>query len=128
MDTDKIIGAAEKWGGAIVEAIGKHGPDAVALAETIARLDAARYLLAGAFQVVLFATALILVRWAVKRAKWDGDYIDGHAFTTIVAVIASIGSFFALMVDGFWRLFNLLAWAGTVEPKIWIAAKLLKLI
>jgi hypothetical protein len=134
MDTDKLADLAEKWGSATMEAIGKYGPDAARLAETVARLDAIRYLAAGAGTAVLGA---VVARYAQKKVSAhiaetkaiEGksyDFTDCNPF--FVMSLGGIGLIAALLgAAGLSDLINPMAWAGAFEPKVWIVAKLLKL-
>ena len=134
MSTDRITDLAEKWGTAAVEAIGRHGPEAVQLAETVARLDAIRTLIVSGGFVGLGSFGGL---WVMRRIKAhiaevkvaEGPTYEIYDTNPLIVIGGGVALLFAAVsvVGGLSDLLNPLAWAGAFEPKVWIAAKLLKL-
>jgi hypothetical protein len=128
---EEAIKLAKEWGNALAEAIGKYGPDAARLAETIVRLDVASTI-ATALVVLAcgsiglhYARALYTHARALPRDRYD-DMKDEATFKVIASVVG--GGISTLMVlVGVVKLSNPILWFSLWEPKVWIAAKLLKL-
>jgi hypothetical protein len=104
-------------------AITQYGPDAVALALTVARISAGTQIFVGA---LLLLGAWILA-FPVRRAVWaanpgggyDGDWPTPRIVYALIAgvavVVGGIGGV-AAALDPF-------AWVGVFRPEVWIAYK-----
>ncbi len=118
---DRILEYLDTIEGAIAE----HGPDAVDLALTVARIDAAQTLLYGLGLILLAGVVCGPFTSSVwSYAKKHCDPIDS-ATTRLVYGAVGGPTCLTLLVFGFEGLLNAFAWIGLFQPEVWIAHKAL---
>lgn len=129
---EKTVEILEKWSDNL-EKVGQklsdlavsHGDEAVDLILTVARVDAASVLIYG-----LLFTAVSIVwgyvsfgryfRWAMKEAERCAD-----PGPWLLWVFTGVGPTAVSTIIGASGILNIWAWAGVIEPKLWVAKKLL---
>lgn len=125
---DKSQAAVATFADKLGDMAKQYGPEVADAALTMARIDAVNYLLISIISGVI---CLALYHFVVRRLwVWSLGYKDKERFADgseyIPTVLASIVlAFFSSVV--IFRLFNLWAWVGVFEPKLWIAKKVLGL-
>jgi hypothetical protein len=128
-DTDKMIAAAEKFDDKLAQLATQYGPDVADLGLLAARVDAGSGLLRGvASAVAALVAAGVLYRCAVKAREAIADPDRYRCDEEAPWIFASAGCGVAVAVFGFGAvmpLLNLWRWIGIVEPKVWLAGKLL---
>jgi hypothetical protein len=114
----------------LVEVSKEYGPEVVDAALWIARIEAASVLMEGLVWAGTVALCVWLIRFILRKSrnpKWgdDEDFILRHE-PWVVAVSAPICGVGAGVIGAIVNLSNLWAWVGVIEPKLWIAKRLLE--
>lgn len=125
LDTDKILVAAEKLGDKMVLVAEQYGPEVSEVVLAAARVDAAQGLVGAAVALLISLAGAIYatILWPQELSRGNGDP-TGKGVVWIICIIGSIALFVCTIpyVANVWR------WAGVIEPKLWLAGKVLGLM
>lgn len=109
----------------------QHGSDAVHLMGTVIQMQAIGDLLQSIPAIVCFIGAALLLRFGVR--KLTEDNFDSDTVQAIMIVVTVVSGF-AIILSGigvvitFGNVFNPVIWSAAFDPKIAIAAHVLKLL
>ena len=138
-----VMDRAEQWASVISDKLAaiaaEHGPATVELALMAARIDAAKGLVTGALGAFLLAAGALLsfrnaAPWmqAINQSTWgdsreERDAAEGrmwhHGPRALIGLPMGILGIL-LAAD---NIFDIWRWAGVIEPKLWLAKKVLGL-
>lgn len=127
---DKADGAITAFAEKLGDLAEQYGPEVADAALMVARVDAANAVLPPLVLLLfVFAPLAIISPFSIRRAVM----LDKAGNTSGMAIVYGSGGIIGCLVGGMGALtclfatFNLWAWVGIFEPKLWIAKKVLGL-
>ena len=128
---DKTLDNMDKLTVMLAEVAEKYGPEVVDAGLTVVRVSAGSTLIHAAIGtaliVALFKFGIPLTfKYRASLPESDRDNTEFFMPTFLCWVIAGVGVF-GISLGGFGtlKLFNLWTWVALVEPKLWIAHRVL---
>lgn len=115
-----LIDKSLETGGKLVDT---HGQDAVDLALTVARIDAAGVIIQGAFFIAVGVLAALLTKHIIKKIT-AGEWEELVAIVTFPIGMGAVASLIGGAID----FINIWAWVGIFEPKLWLAHKAIQAV
>lgn len=124
---DKSQAAIASFADKLTELTKQYGPDVAHAALSLARVDAINSLVPHIVAAIAF---VLLWRWVSAHiAKTKTNRGERYDFTDCNPVVL-IGGGMAVFISGLIAsvgLFNVWAWVGIFEPKLWLAKRILGL-
>lgn len=121
---DKLMSGAETVVSKVTALGEKYGPEVVDAGLTVVRLNGLKDLIVGLVFLTCAASLVVLARYLFRRSgREKGDARDGCiAVGCVVSVVAAFGIGGAAE-----RLLDIWTYTAIIEPKLWVAKRLLGL-
>lgn len=120
---DKAADGVEALTVKLAEIGAQYGPEVVDAGLAVARLTAGAELFWGLWLLVLGLVSLYILKRGYKECKdYEGEVWDSPMpFLVIIPTFVSASTIFPAL----FRFANIWNWVGVVEPKLWIAHRIL---
>lgn len=125
---DKAMVGAEKLTEKLAQLAEQYGPDVVNAGIEVARFTAAGKLLSGVGYAIVGWALYKTSMWLFAKAKAWAEEDEGHPFAIFsgvgggVVFLGVIAAFYSALAP-FFSIWN---WVGLIEPKLWIAHRILE--